>query len=282
MGHKRLGQLPNTGGWRRFKIALGDETVDASAAAEAALSALGNRLASLQNDPGLGHSFWLLTQIAWQAKNEDFGDRLRSLGVELSDPADLQSPIRFVARVADAIQGTLDRDPKATAFSHVAQLALRETLTGELRERTASMFGTSTDELRTACGSLGTSKQFGSLSARFFSKYLSRLLGYFIEREIPNHIGAGKRFKNPAEVQGFHALVAEVCTRHAETLEGYFRERAEIVESFAGSYASLHNYRDDLNLPNIKREFIPYALKKLKSELERSRAGSGAAEATNE
>ena len=63
MGHKRLGELPNTGAWKRFKKALAEEEY-APTLAQTALRALGKHLVKLGSDPGLVYSFWMLT-IRW-------------------------------------------------------------------------------------------------------------------------------------------------------------------------------------------------------------------------
>lgn len=270
MGHKRLGDLPNTGGWKRFKKALADQDIGAAAVAESAFRALGSRLCSLRDDPGLGYCFWLLTQVVWQARQSDYRTALAEQKIDIGDPNSIHSPMSFISRLSELADTSLSRDPKSTVFSDIAELAFRETLTSALSQTAPTFFDTTWGEIHTAVRSLGTAKQFGELSRTFFTSYLSRLLGYFIEREVPQHIGPTSRFKTQGDVDRFQRIVRDTCESHAKSLARYFGERAQIVESFAGSYGSLHNYRDDLTVENISTRFIPYALEKLEAELRKA------------
>jgi len=272
MGHKRFGDLPNTGGWKRFKRLLGEKEVDADVAAEAALEALTRRLPLLKDDPGLCYSFWLLSQIVWSARRSDYYQVLREVGIDTDDPAEITSPLAFISKVADSARREIDANRSSTVFSNIAQLALRETLTRLFTERAPSLLEMTADDVQSTCKQFATTRQFGRLSTRFFGTYLTRLLQYFVEREVPSHVGPGKRFSVPEQVDSFRRRVAYLCELRAEAIESTFRERAEIVDSFAGGFASLHEYRGDLSLNRVSNTFIPRALEKLKAELERSRA----------
>jgi len=270
MGHKRLGNLPNTGGWRRFKKALADTAIDAENVAQAGFDALSRYLPDLHDEPGLSYCYWLLAQIVWQSRDKRYFDALKAQGIDVGPPEGIRSTASFISRLAATAQTSLSRDPNAGVFSNIAQLALRETLGRALSPRAETLFGTTSDDIRTACRDLSTTKQFGALSRNFFASYLNRLLGYFIEREIPSHIGPEARFKTPDEVKGFQETVKSLCDRYVGTLENYFHERARIVESYAGAYGSLHAFQRNLSLPTIRKQFIPQALTKLQSEIAKS------------
>jgi hypothetical protein len=267
MGHKRLGDLPNTGGWKRFKQLLANAGTGTDAAAEAALQALSKRLPSLNDDPGLAQGFWLLVQVIWPSRRSDYFDILKKIGIELGPTETLSSPAAFIAKVVSFAQRSLDADASATVFSNIANLAFRETLTRALGERIPTLLEGNAQDIQSACQQLATSKQFGRLGRNFFASYLTRLLQYFIEREVPNHVGPGRRFANPAELTQFRGRVAQICQSHTQVLEAHFAERAAIVESFSGSYASLHTYKRDLGLESIRNRFIPIAIEKLQAEM---------------
>jgi len=83
MGHIRLGTLPKTHKWQRVVgLIAGGADVERIAAASADAAEHGLERAS--QDQGLAHAFWLLTQIPQAARQSDFADQLKRLGLEVS------------------------------------------------------------------------------------------------------------------------------------------------------------------------------------------------------
>jgi len=275
MGHKRLGDLPNTGGWKRFKTVLADQGFGAEEVAETAFDALTDHLIKLRDDPGLGYCYWVITQLVWPARDENYLNILKNEGFDIGAREEINSPITFITKISNIVQTNLNRDNNSTVFSNIAQLAFRETLTREFNQQTGSLFGTNFDDVQGALRKFGTKKSFGALSRNFFSNYVTRLLGYFIEREVPNHVGPRKRFKNTDDVRRFEQTVKTVCEKQTEPLNAYFKERAKIIEEYSGSYSSLHDYREDLTLNNIRKEFVPRALVKIRDELKKAERDKG-------
>jgi hypothetical protein len=98
MGHKRLGTLPKTKRWQQVIASLeGGESVAQVAAASS--DAAEGALSRASTDPTLIRAFWLLTQLPLAARETDFPDRLRELGLAVGS-----SPQLFEIIVPDRLR----------------------------------------------------------------------------------------------------------------------------------------------------------------------------------
>ncbi len=82
MGHIRLGELPRTRRWKQV-VELIKRDGDAAAVASAALAAAEKGLQEAAEDEGLGRAVWLLTQLPLAARDPNYLDRLRSIGIDV-------------------------------------------------------------------------------------------------------------------------------------------------------------------------------------------------------
>lgn len=200
MGHMRLGGgLPRTRRWKEVIALVGSEG-SAAAVASATLDAIDQDLAGAANDPALVHSVWLLTQLPDAARTIEFAEALRGLGLKVSDAPS-------TAELASAFSAAVDRQVEAlksrSDVGEMAQHAAVEALSGLLRERSSSLFGTTPDDVKRELGKVATEKQFGQLARDFFARFTQRCLTYFVSRELPTQVGKDKRFGNLSEQRTF-------------------------------------------------------------------------------
>jgi hypothetical protein len=81
VGHKRLLRLPATQKWQQVvELVAGKAKLEAIAAAAA--EAAEGSLPIASKDPALIRAFWLLTQIPLAARSQEFGEGLRTVGVD--------------------------------------------------------------------------------------------------------------------------------------------------------------------------------------------------------
>lgn len=253
MGHIRLGELPRTRKWSQVVALIrrdGDVADIAAASLDAAAS--GFRLAA--DDAGVAWTTWLLTQLPLAAREPNYEQRLAALGVEVSGAPSL---IELVAAFTDAVDKHMRRVGKRTDLGEMAQMAAAETLTSILGDRTQSLFGSSPADVQRELAALATTKQFGDLARGYFAGLTRRYLGFFLSRELSNHVGGGRRFANLSEHAEFNAALGLHC-----------RQASRIVEEFAGGWFSKTNWEEGISPENSKR-FAATALKKLRSEIER-------------
>ncbi len=85
-------------------------------------------------------------------------------------------------------------------------------------------------------------------------------VGYYLSRELGNHIGADQRFRDDAERSQFDDALARHC-----------REASRIVEAFAGGWYGKNVYQGGGLTPDAVRRFAPVAFKKIRAELRKRR-----------
>ena len=255
MGHIRLGRLPKTRSWGKVVSLLDHGATDASELADATLSAAVRLKAILESEPGLVQSFHFLAQLCYAARSEEFFDRCRELGVDLSRDINRTVPLAFLASAADALGKRVRTVRGRTLFSDIAQQAFREALTRAINGQPGSLFGHSETELRSTFRELSNTQQFNSVARDFFSSFLRRTLQYFLSKELHNHVGVGLPIPN-----------FDAATEFDSALKTYCDERAAIVERFAGEYTSKQNWHGALDEESARR-FIYVAVKKLTEEL---------------
>ncbi len=256
MGHIRLGALPRTRRWKEVIELIGCGASSAAVAA-ATLDAVEEDLSKAANDPGLKRAFWLLTQIPDAARSADFAAALRDLGLSVPDRP---SAAALTAAFTEAIDRHLEVHKARTGPGELAQLAAAETLSGFLRDRASTLFGSTPDDVRAQLGKLATNVQFGHLARDFFARFTERYLTFYVSKELPQHLGAGKRFGSIEEQKAF-----------SSALELHCQQASKIVESFAGGWYSKARFEKDLTELRTTR-FLGYALKKIRLELERGAA----------
>ena len=245
VGHIRLGRLPKTLRWQAVIGLLESVPDDVPAIARATVVAADTRLRELARDPSLVHCFWLLTRLAAASREPDFAAALGALGLTPSG----ETALAFVAHVSDRVRGDLARYPESGPFSELASLALRRALSETIGQHGRSLFGSSLEDVQHAFRSHSTPARFGDLAQRFF-----------IDRELSNHVGAD------------HALSGIDASRTFTTeLDVYTRQSARIMEEFAASWYSKHNWETHGQISREEAQgFVAIALRKLRMELTRT------------
>lgn len=255
MGHQRLGILPRTRKWKTV-IALIAGGADAEQVAAATSEAAERELQGAAQDPAFVHAFWLLTQIPLAARQPDFARALQNLGLEVDD----QPSVIDIARAfSDAVDERARNVRRRTDLGEMAQMCGAEALYAVAGRDLNQLFGTTSRDVQAAFAGLTTVKQFSSLSMDFFARLTRRVLGYFLSRELPNHVGANSRFHTIREHRDFE-----------EALDQHCRETARIVGDFSGEWYSKTNYESGIE-PKQAGNFARVAFDKIKSELQHRR-----------
>ncbi|MGO9061870.1 MAG: hypothetical protein ACLQU2_31545 [Candidatus Binataceae bacterium] len=256
MGHIRLGTLPKTQKWNQVvSLIAGGAEVEGIAAASA--EAAQNGLERASQDEGLAHVFWLLAQIPQAARGDNFSERLRELGLDVSSEPTL---LEIVAAFTRAVDGHVREGGKRTDLGEMAQLAGSETLASLVGRELPSLFGPTAADVRLAVARLGTSDRFSILARDFFSRLTSRSLGYFLSRELSRDVGPNKRFAAIGEHGDFNAALDLHC-----------REASRIIKEFSGGWYGKTLQQDKAITRDEARSFAHVAFKKLRAELRKRR-----------
>jgi hypothetical protein len=201
---------------------------------------------------------WLLAQLPDAARAVDYADALRRLGLDVPDAPSVYDLASAFGRAVD--DHVFDTGRPHSDLGEMARVAAMETLSRVIQDRTDGLFGAKPEDVQRAVAQLGTDKQFGSLSREFFGRLTERVLTYFVSRELPAHVGEGRRFATPADQRAFEQAVAT----HAH-------QAARIVETFAGGWYSKARFEKDLS-PERTARFVGYAMTKMRGELKRGAA----------
>lgn len=255
MGHIRLGRLPKTQPWSGVFQVLESESLDAGRLASATAAAAHGELWAIGQDPAVNYCFWVLVRTATAARSSDFAAELHRLGVEASN---LNSGVAFVHRVAQAVDRGVRERGQPTPFAQIATLSLREVLSANIVEQSKSLFGTTLQEIESACRRMSSQKRFGEVAKTFFASLMNRSIRFITDQEISNHVGATESIASPKEVQRFE-----------KALHRYCEESAKIVEEFAAGWFSKHNWETNNDIPEeATAAFTAYALEKIQMELQ--------------
>lgn len=254
MGHIRIGTLPDTPRWRAVVGLLTDEQVGMGAVASATMDAAERGLQVAASDEGLRHAIWLLSHITLAAREGDFRAALGHVGLHLGQEPSVFS---IVGAFSDAMDRQLRERAARTDIGEMAQMAAAETLAQLCTQKSTTLFGTTAQSVQDAVRSFSTKNGFATLSHEFFSRLTHKYLTYHLSRELANHVGPDKRFRDPTQ-----------HTEFVRNLDTHCRQAAQIIREFAGGWYSKANYEDGIS--EVKaRNFAWAAMKKMRAELKR-------------
>ena len=125
MGHLRLHTLPKTQKWEHV-VGLIAGGVDVERIAAASADAAEHGLERASQDQGFAHAFWLLTQIPQAARQSNFANQLKRLGLEVSSKPTL---LEIVGAFTNAVDRYVRIRGNRSDLGEMAQHAAAETLT---------------------------------------------------------------------------------------------------------------------------------------------------------
>jgi hypothetical protein len=261
VGHIRLGTLPKSRKWNQV-VGLIADGADVEHIAAASADAAESVLDRASDDIGLAHAFWLLTQIPLAARQADFPNRLRALGLDgLSVEPTL---IEIIAAFGRAVDRHVHATGRRTDLGEMAQHAASETLASLAGRELPSLFGPTAADVQLALGKLGTSSRFSLVARDFFSRLTNRSLGYFLSRELSTHVGPTKRFAAIGEHSEFNAALDLHC-----------RQASRIIKEFSGGWYGKTLYEKKEISQDDARKFARIAFKKLRAELRKRSDSDG-------
>jgi hypothetical protein len=220
------------------------------------LDAAAPALEKSTSDAGLRQTFYLLTQIALAARQPDWQVRLARAGISLGEDASLFD-------LTAGLQTAIDRHTRARGVTsdvgEIAQQAAGEALTLLAQNSATTLFGSGGQHLQLAVRELSTSAGFARLGQVFFGRFLSRFLGFYLDRVVARATGTD-RVPSVAEASRFSSALQKHC-----------EESARIVRDFCGQWYSSTEHKEGIGTGNTSR-FMAVALRKLSDELTQQRA----------
>ena len=236
---------------------IADATLDASLAG----------LALAKGDEGLAYCVYLMVRATRAAREEQFILALDSVGVPtpavisgLPDVPIITHPRDYtVYDLTSGFTAGVDRHLRLTRtrtdVGELAQLGAAESLSVLCVSTAETLYGTTTETVQASLRGLSTKAGFGRLAPEFFARFACRFLTYHLSRELSNHVGVGRRFRDVDEHNAFLLALEEHC--HSAT---------RVVRQFAGAWYSKHVYQRDLSLTKA-RGFAAHALEAVRESL---------------
>lgn len=269
MGHIRLGAIPKTRKWNELVEQIAGSASESRAVSTAVaeidkiaagtLNAAQKGLEKAANDPGVRHTFYLLTQIALASRTSDWKASLGKLGINLREDSTV---FDLTAEVQDAVDRHLSQIPSGNNdLSEMAQQAAGEAIGSLAGTRTLNLFGRGSADVQNAIRSLSTKKGFGELGQRFFGRFVARFLNFYLSRVTAATLGS-PRLQQLGDVAQFNDALRTHCD-----------QSARIVRDFCGEWYSKTEYKEGIDPENASR-FLAVALQKLRSELEKQKVGA--------
>ena len=150
-----------------------------------------------------------------------------------------------------------------TDFAFIARDAAIAALAGMTHERGPSLWASRTEDERATLASFASTTRFGELAQSFFTNVLRGHIRYFLDREVPRHIGVGHALASIADADYFDEAVRRHC-----------RETTIIMRAFARDWLGNHRFHLDKDLTRQDTAaFAAHAFTKIRAELN-SRSGS--------
>src|SRR5688500_14341045 len=190
MGHQRLGSPPASKNLPEIinLLLAGDasnaELVDAVAKASDV------SLARALKDPAFVEALWLFVRIPQAATTDNFAEALRTIGLSVPDRPSVTDVIIGFDAAIDAVQRK--ETAGITDLSEMATLAGISALNSLAQERLPTLWDPSLEDMRTTIATFTGPEKFGELSQRFFTNFTEHTIHYFLDRELPRHIGPDK------------------------------------------------------------------------------------------
>jgi hypothetical protein len=253
VGHVRLKHLPATRKWNAV-VALLAEGADVETVAQASDLAAARALQRAKDDPAVGYSLWLLTQIPLAARSPDYLAAVRALRLSIgSEPTLLEIVAGLSNAVDEAVLGLAGR----TDLGEMARKAASEALSAVAGADLPSLLEPDAADVRAAIGRLASPTRFATLAREFFARLTRHHLDYYLSRTLALHVGADRPIGSTADHSAFDAA-----------LDLHTREASRIVETFAGGWFSKTTYQGGIT-PAKASNFVFVALGKISAELQR-------------
>ena len=219
MGHQRLGDIPKSRKWSAVVAAVaagrtggGTLAEEVAEVADRTLDAAEAGLARCVDDPGLRYTFFLLTQIALAAREEDWRERLARFGIHASEDSSLYD---LTAELQTAIDAYVSTHGGATDVSEMAQQAAGDALSRLAGPAARTLFGNRGEVVQEAVRKLSTKAGFARLGQQFFGCFMTRFLNFYLSRVTAGGVGGGT-LHNVGSLSGFNDALDAHCRQSAD------------------------------------------------------------------
>jgi hypothetical protein len=130
----------------------------------------------------------------------------------------------------------------------MARAAGVSALAGLLEERLPPLWQAGSEDIRTTLATFSNPERFADLTHRFFSALLDRNLHYFVDRELPRHVGREGLVRSAGGLSQFDRAMQQHCEESTFIMRAYardwlgknvFKEQRRLTERDVIAFASI-------------------------------------------
>lgn len=269
MGHQRLGRLAATKAWRDIVSLIAEGNVSVDSLADAVLDACDKSFSVATNDPAFKEAMYLLCKIPMAAKQDDLGEALRKIGLDVPNNPERTDIIAAFEQAINDVQrnarsGLTDLGIMA---KEAAIAVLNNVLTKPPPLANLELFSEPKTGTHLILKQAATPDGFCDMAQSFYATFGTNNIQYFIDRELPRHLGQSGLCQSIPDMLIFEQNNA----RHNQ-------ETSYIMRTFAREWYAKANYQDkkDLTKKDVAG-FASIAAEKMRKEYRMRNSSNGAA-----
>lgn len=256
MGHVRLGILPASKKWKEIVAYLSAGDVSVDELANKVADACDKSFEKASDDPAFQHTMELMFMIPMAAQKDDLRAALSEIGLHVPE-----NPSRtdIIGAFAKAIEGkSIQAQSDLYPLSKNAGIAvLNEFLSQEPPAPQMDFFAEPKSDVHRNLEKLAAPVGFADLTQNYFARLAKDNIRYFMERELPAHVGQNGNYKSIPDLSVFDRGVDHHCK------EGSF-----IMREFAETWYPKLRYHSDKPVSSKDiRSFAYVAVQKMRKEL---------------
>ena len=256
MGHQRLGKLPAHRLLPEIVRYLLDGGAPSGDLVDQVTEVGRDALQRAVKDPVFVEALWLLVRMPQVAFTTSLADGLSSLGLQGSRTLTLPDLLVAFDTALERVQR--NSAGGATDLGEMARQSANSAIAETLQPRLPVLWSPTSEDLRHSLAALRSPEAFADLAQRFHSRFVDRVIHYFIDRNLHRMIGPDRVTKSLADVGTFSGAVRRHCD-----------EASLIMRGFARDWLGKNFYREGKTLARDDvRRFIGHSVEKLRIELD--------------
>jgi hypothetical protein len=256
MGHQRLGKLPAHNLLPEIIQYLVSGGTPTAALVDQVTEFGGNALKFALKDDVFIEALWLLISLPLAANDKGNSTSLSAIGMANSD-------LSTVSNILVAYDRWLERTQRRlhSRTSDLGEIARRAGLSalGEVLQRSLpTLWAPSATDVRASLAALKGTEQFAALAQGFYSKFVERVIHYYVDRNLHRMVGVDRIARSVHDLRAFD----ESIRRHCD-------EATLIMRAFARDWLGKNHYKDGKQISrNDVKRFSAFAVEKIRVELE--------------
>lgn len=256
MGHQRLGKLPAfkmLPDIIKYLVSGGTPTAElVNQVTEFGRDALKAAL----SDKVFIEALWLLISLPQAAAEKNSAESLAAIGVRDANLSSVSDVLVAYDQCLERAQRT--HHSHSTDLGEIARQAGLSALGEALSSSLPSLWAPTANDIRTSLAALKGTEQFSALAHGFYSKFVERVIHYYVDRNLHKMVGADRVARSVHDLRAFN----ESIRRHCD-------EAALIMRAFSRDWLGKNHYKDgkQISKDDVKR-FSAHAVDKIRIELD--------------